>query len=83
MPVQWCSTRKTPINPTRNGPSWHLAGELGRPTGFIDGHAEALTSPDYIGYSGAIRESNRDVHMLSNEGTDYWVQAGDFALSEY
>jgi hypothetical protein len=56
---------------------------LGRPTGFIDGHAEALTSPDYIGYSGAIRESNRDVHMLSNEGGDSWVQAGDFALSEY
>jgi prepilin-type N-terminal cleavage/methylation domain-containing protein/prepilin-type processing-associated H-X9-DG protein len=83
VPLQFCSTRLSPVGNGLNNASWHGPnGSFGRPVVFADGHAAVLKYPIYKAATQDIMSANRNFHEYWN--LDYVAaQAGDYALAEY
>ncbi len=83
VPVQFCSTRLSPMGTALANRSWHgVNGSLGRPVAFADGHAAVVKDPRYTGRTEDLISANRDFHEYWNY--DYQAaQAGDYAIAEY
>lgn len=101
MPLQWCSLRLSGGGTfpggwnTLGARSWHsrtfepvavAASQYGpRPTGFMDGHAKALSKTvEYIGDYQHILNGKQDIHA-HKWTTPFapYTNGGDYALSEY
>jgi prepilin-type N-terminal cleavage/methylation domain-containing protein len=80
-PFQWCSIRLSddahfPLTTNSLGvPGWHGLEQGARPTVFFDGHAKALRSPEYNGWSQKILNANMHDPTTTN--------GGDLKLTEY